>query len=58
MRVFNYLRCYMNITSYKPAVYYNGQPLETFDAASSPALPHLKPFMAQQLSVNLKSWGS
>ncbi|MGB5770962.1 MAG: 30S ribosomal protein S6--L-glutamate ligase, partial [Crocosphaera sp.] len=32
MQVFNYLRCYMNITSHKPAVYYNGQPLETFDA--------------------------
>lgn len=32
MRVVNYLRCYMNITSHKPAVYYNGQPLESFDA--------------------------
>ncbi|MDJ0843971.1 30S ribosomal protein S6--L-glutamate ligase [Crocosphaera sp.] len=32
MRVVNYLRCYMNITSHKPAVYYNGKPLESFDA--------------------------
>ncbi|MEM8780708.1 MAG: 30S ribosomal protein S6--L-glutamate ligase [Cyanobacteria bacterium P01_G01_bin.49] len=32
MRVVNYLRCYMNITSHKPTVFYNGQPLESFDA--------------------------
>lgn len=32
MRVINYLRCYMNITSHKPAVIYNGKPLEDFDA--------------------------
>jgi ribosomal protein S6--L-glutamate ligase len=32
MRVINYLRCYMNITSHKPAVIYNGKPLENFDA--------------------------
>ncbi len=32
MRVVNYLRCYMNITSHKPAVYYNGKLLESFDA--------------------------
>ena len=32
MRVVNYLRCYMNITSHKPTVVYNGQPLEEFDA--------------------------
>lgn len=32
MRVINYLRCYMNITSHKPAVIYNGKPLEGFDA--------------------------
>lgn len=32
MRVINYLRCYMNITSHKPTVVYNGQPLENFDA--------------------------
>ncbi|MEL4898125.1 30S ribosomal protein S6--L-glutamate ligase [Crocosphaera sp. Alani8] len=32
MRVVNYLRCYMNITSHKPEVYYNGALLETFDA--------------------------
>ncbi|GBF82077.1 30S ribosomal protein S6--L-glutamate ligase [Aphanothece sacrum] len=31
MRVINYLRCYMNITSHKPAVFYNGQPLESVD---------------------------
>jgi ribosomal protein S6--L-glutamate ligase len=32
MRVINYLRCYMNITSNKPTVVYNGKPLENFDA--------------------------
>jgi ribosomal protein S6--L-glutamate ligase len=32
MRVINYLRCYMNITSHKPTVMYQGQPLENFDA--------------------------
>ena len=32
MRVVNYLRCYMNITSHKPTVYYTGKPLENFDA--------------------------
>ncbi len=32
MRVVNYLRCYMNITAHKPDVFYNGKPLETFDA--------------------------
>ncbi|MGK7881139.1 MAG: 30S ribosomal protein S6--L-glutamate ligase [Crocosphaera sp.] len=32
MRVVNYLSCYMNITSHKPSIYYNGKPLESFDA--------------------------
>jgi ribosomal protein S6--L-glutamate ligase len=32
MRVINYLRCYMNITSHRPSVVYNGKPLEDFDA--------------------------
>ena len=32
IRVINYLRCYMNITSLKPSVVYNGKPLENFDA--------------------------
>ena len=32
MRVINYLRCYMNITSRRPSVVYNGKPLENFDA--------------------------
>lgn len=32
MRVVNYLRCYMNITSHKPTVMYQGKPLENFDA--------------------------
>ncbi|MBR8827486.1 MAG: 30S ribosomal protein S6--L-glutamate ligase [Gomphosphaeria aponina SAG 52.96 = DSM 107014] len=32
MRVINYLRCYMNITSHKPTVVYNGNELENFDA--------------------------
>jgi len=32
MRVIPYLRCYMNITSRKPAVVYKGSPLENFDA--------------------------
>ncbi len=32
MRVVDYLRCYMNITSKKPTVVYGGKPLENFDA--------------------------
>ncbi|MGB0564118.1 MAG: 30S ribosomal protein S6--L-glutamate ligase [Spirulinaceae cyanobacterium] len=32
VRVINYLRCYMNITSHKPTIVYNGKPLEDFDA--------------------------
>ncbi len=32
MRVINYLRCYMNITSHRPSVVWNGKPLEDFDA--------------------------
>jgi ribosomal protein S6--L-glutamate ligase len=32
MRVIDYLRCYMNITSKKPTIVYKGQPLENFDA--------------------------
>jgi ribosomal protein S6--L-glutamate ligase len=32
IRVVNYLRCYMNITSHKPAVIYNGKPIEGVDA--------------------------
>jgi ribosomal protein S6--L-glutamate ligase len=32
MRVINYLRCYMNITSHKPQIIYNGVPLEDFEA--------------------------
>lgn len=32
MKVVNYLRCYMNITSHKPEVVYSGKPLENFDA--------------------------
>lgn len=32
MRVVNYLRCYMNITSHRPSIVYNGKPLEDFDA--------------------------
>ncbi|ACK72044.1 alpha-L-glutamate ligase, RimK family [Gloeothece citriformis PCC 7424] len=32
IRVINYLRCYMNITSHKPSVVYNGKLLENFDA--------------------------
>ncbi|HHP7230348.1 MAG TPA: 30S ribosomal protein S6--L-glutamate ligase [Xenococcaceae cyanobacterium] len=32
MRVINYLRCYMNITSHRPSIVYNGKPLEDFDA--------------------------
>jgi len=32
MRVINYLRCYMNITSHKPKVVYQGQVLEELDA--------------------------
>ncbi len=32
VRVINYLRCYMNITSHKPTVVYQGNPLEEYDA--------------------------
>jgi ribosomal protein S6--L-glutamate ligase len=32
MRVINYLRCYMNIASHKPMVFYNGKPLAGVDA--------------------------
>jgi len=32
MRVIDYLRCYMNITSKKPTIVYKGNPLENFDA--------------------------
>ncbi len=32
MRVVDYLRCYMNITSKRPKVVYGGKPLENFDA--------------------------
>lgn len=32
LRVINYLRCYMNITSHRPTIVYNGQTLENFDA--------------------------
>ena len=32
MKVVNYLRCYMNITSHKPTVVYGGNTLEDFDA--------------------------
>jgi ribosomal protein S6--L-glutamate ligase len=32
IKVIDYLRCYMNITSHKPTVIYQGQPLENIDA--------------------------
>jgi len=32
VNVINYLRCYMNITSHKPSVVYQGKPLEEYDA--------------------------
>ncbi|NJL83287.1 MAG: 30S ribosomal protein S6--L-glutamate ligase [Chloroflexaceae bacterium] len=32
VRVINYLRCYMNITSHRPSVYYEGKPLEQVEA--------------------------
>ena len=32
MRVIDYLRCYMNITSKKPTIVYKGKPLENFEA--------------------------
>jgi ribosomal protein S6--L-glutamate ligase len=32
VQVIDYLRCYMNITSHKPMVVYQGKPLEGFDA--------------------------
>ncbi len=32
MQVINPLRCYMNITSHRPAIFYKQEPLENFDA--------------------------
>lgn len=32
MRVIDYLRCYMNITSHRPSVMYQGKPLDNIDA--------------------------
>ncbi len=32
VQVINYLRCYMNITSHQPSVFYQGKPLEEYDA--------------------------
>ncbi len=32
MQVINYLRCYMNITSSKPTIFFQGKPLENIDA--------------------------
>lgn len=32
MRVVNYLRCYLNVSAGRPAVIYQGRPLEAFDA--------------------------
>ena len=32
VKVINYLRCYMNITSHRPSIVYNGKPLEDFEA--------------------------
>ena len=32
MRVINFLKCYMNITSHKPSIHYKGEKLEGFDA--------------------------
>ena len=32
VRVIDYLRCYMNITSHRPMVMYQGRALEAFDA--------------------------
>ena len=31
-KVIDYLRCYMNITSHRPSIVYQGKPLEDFDA--------------------------
>jgi ribosomal protein S6--L-glutamate ligase len=32
VRIVDYLRCYMNITSHRPSIIYAGKPLENFDA--------------------------
>ncbi|MDX1594604.1 MAG: 30S ribosomal protein S6--L-glutamate ligase, partial [Gammaproteobacteria bacterium] len=32
VRVINPLRCYMNITSHRPSIHYNGSPIEGLDA--------------------------
>ncbi|NCF09502.1 MAG: 30S ribosomal protein S6--L-glutamate ligase [Gammaproteobacteria bacterium] len=32
VRVINPLRCYMNITSHRPSIHYNGEALESYDA--------------------------
>jgi ribosomal protein S6--L-glutamate ligase len=39
MRVINYLRCYMNISSRNPQVFYNGKLLENFEAI----IPRIEP---------------
>jgi ribosomal protein S6--L-glutamate ligase len=53
MRVINYLRCYMNITSHKPSVMYQGKPLENFDAII-PALVRQRRSTGQRLCGSLK----
>ena len=35
VRVVDYLRCYMNITSEKPTVFYRGENLKEYDAVIS-----------------------
>jgi len=51
VRVINYLRCYMNITSHKPTVVIAVNPWRCFDAII-PALPPQKPSMEPQSSDN------
>jgi ribosomal protein S6--L-glutamate ligase len=53
MRVINYVRCYMNITSHKPMVIYQGNPLENFDAVI-PVSRHQRRSTVQRLCGSLK----
>jgi ribosomal protein S6--L-glutamate ligase len=53
VRVVDYLRCYMNITSHRPAVIYQGKPLSDIDAVI-PRLVLPKLFMALRWCVSLK----
>lgn len=56
MKVIDYLRCYMNITSHQPTVVYQGKQLEDFNAIIL-ASGHRKLSTALLSCGSLKSWG-